>query len=172
MAPEELFVRWVSEVWTVNFCLKFYTFCFYFILYLHVWIRICFGNTNPDPQSSGIRIQYGSGSTTLTVIENLFLLYLRQWSGTLAKERAVRLWFEKVVLLYEGPHLKRGILTIKISWRMQRIRTGLAGFMGTLKTGYRIPEIRRGVRSGRTGWFIFQLKTFSAGKYIFKYVRV
>ena len=33
--------------------------------YLHVWIRIRIVNTDPDPQSSGIRIQYGPGSTTL-----------------------------------------------------------------------------------------------------------
>ena len=39
-------------------------FCLYFILYLHVWIRICIRNTDPDSRSSWIRIQYGPGSTT------------------------------------------------------------------------------------------------------------
>ena len=48
----------------VNLCLKSYTFCLYFILYLHVWIRIRIKNTDPYPQSSWIRIQYGSGSNT------------------------------------------------------------------------------------------------------------
>ena len=40
---------------------------FYYMQYLYVWIwiRICIPNTNPDPQSSWIRIQYGSRSTTL-----------------------------------------------------------------------------------------------------------
>ena len=51
-----------SELWI--FCLKSHIFCFHFILYLHVWIRICIPNTVPDPESSWIRIQYGSGSTT------------------------------------------------------------------------------------------------------------
>ena len=34
------------------FYLQSYTFCLHFILYLHVWIRIRIGNTDPDPQSS------------------------------------------------------------------------------------------------------------------------
>ena len=38
MAPEELFSR--LNFWMVNLCLKSYTFCLYFILYLYVWIRI------------------------------------------------------------------------------------------------------------------------------------
>ena len=32
-----------------------------------MWIRIRIPNTDPDPESSGIRIQYGSGSTTLVL---------------------------------------------------------------------------------------------------------
>ena len=61
MSPEIFFGK--LSVWGTGMilCLKFYTFCLYFILYLHVWIRI--RNKNPDPQSSWIRIQYGSGST-------------------------------------------------------------------------------------------------------------
>ena len=51
----------------MNFFLKSYIFCLYFNLYLHVWIRIRIRNTDadPDPGSSCIRIQSGSGSTTL-----------------------------------------------------------------------------------------------------------
>ena len=33
----------------VNLCLKSYTFCLYFILYLHVWIRIYTKLLNTDP---------------------------------------------------------------------------------------------------------------------------
>ena len=41
-----------------------------------MWIRIRIPNTDPDPESSWIRIQYGSGSTTLvkTVREFVFPL--------------------------------------------------------------------------------------------------
>ena len=43
------------SLWMVNSCPKSYTFCFSFILYFHVWIRIHkaheYGsNTDPDPQ--------------------------------------------------------------------------------------------------------------------------
>ena len=51
----------------VNLFLKSYTFCLYFIPYLHVWIRIRIRNRDPDVPvlSSWIRIKYGSaGSTT------------------------------------------------------------------------------------------------------------
>ena len=60
----------VECLWIVNFYFKSYTFCLYSmyecILYLHAWIRIRIPNTDPDPKSSWIRIQYGSGSTTLS----------------------------------------------------------------------------------------------------------
>ena len=53
MAPDELFSQ--LSLWTVNLCPKSYTFCLYFILYLHVWIQIHkapeYGsNTDPNPQ--------------------------------------------------------------------------------------------------------------------------
>ena len=38
---------------------------FFPILYLHMWIRIRIWNTDPDPESFWIRIQYGSRFTTL-----------------------------------------------------------------------------------------------------------
>ena len=41
------------SLWILNYYLKSYTFWVYFILYLHVWIRI-----HKAPE-------YGSGSTTL-----------------------------------------------------------------------------------------------------------
>ena len=59
MAPEELFIL------NGELSLKSYTFYLYFIRYLHVWIRIHIGHTDPDPQSSRKRNHYGSGSTTL-----------------------------------------------------------------------------------------------------------
>ena len=50
MALQELF----SQVESLNgkFKSKYFTFCLYFILHLHVWIqlRIRIGNTDPDPQ--------------------------------------------------------------------------------------------------------------------------
>ena len=49
--------------------LKSYTFWLNFILYLHVWIRI--RNTDPAPQSSWIRIQYGSGTGSTTLVARM-----------------------------------------------------------------------------------------------------
>ena len=45
-------LSWVFELWIfiLNLLLSFN-------LYLHMWIRICIPNTNPDPESSWIRIQ-------------------------------------------------------------------------------------------------------------------
>ena len=43
--------------WIVNLYLKSHTSCLFFILFLHVWIRICILNTDPYPQSSWIRIR-------------------------------------------------------------------------------------------------------------------
>ena len=63
MSPKEICTK--LSLWIVNFYLKSYIFCFHFTLYLHVWIRIHIPNTDPDPESFWIRIQYGSGSTTL-----------------------------------------------------------------------------------------------------------
>ena len=57
MITEELFSQ--LSLWTVNFNLKSFNF--------HVYIRIHIENTNTDPQSSWIRNQYGSGSTSLLV---------------------------------------------------------------------------------------------------------
>ena len=48
------------SLWKVNICLYSYTFCFYFISYFHLLIRIRIPNKDPDPQRSWIRIQYGS----------------------------------------------------------------------------------------------------------------
>ena len=42
----------------MNLYLKSYIFSLHFVIYLHVWIRI--PNTDPNPGSSWIRIQYGS----------------------------------------------------------------------------------------------------------------
>ena len=68
MTPKEFL-----SLWIVNSYLKSYIFCLYFILYLlvHVYVDAdpdpyLFWNTDPDPQSSWIRIQYGSISTSLT----------------------------------------------------------------------------------------------------------
>ena len=52
MAPEELFSQ--LSLWMVNLCLKYFSFCIYFILYLHVWIRTYRApefesHTGPDP---------------------------------------------------------------------------------------------------------------------------
>ena len=48
-----------SSLWIVNFWLKSYIFCFqfYLILYLYVLIRHHIPNTDPDPESSWIRIR-------------------------------------------------------------------------------------------------------------------
>ena len=61
MSPTEIIIQ--LGLWIVNWLVNLASFVSHFILYLHVWIRI--RNTNPDQGSSGIRIQYGSGSTTL-----------------------------------------------------------------------------------------------------------
>ena len=55
MSPEEIYSQLLVSLWILNLCLKCYTFCLYFILYLNVWIRIHkaseYGsNTDPDPQ--------------------------------------------------------------------------------------------------------------------------
>ena len=62
------------SLWIVNLYLKSYTFYLHFILYLHVWIRIRIWNT--DPESSWIRIQYGSGSTILIIDLDNFRIFL------------------------------------------------------------------------------------------------
>ena len=53
MSPKGIFSQ--LSLWNVNFCLKSYTFCFYFIIFCHVWIRIGFLNTSTDtdPQHCG-----------------------------------------------------------------------------------------------------------------------
>ena len=55
MSPKEIISH--LSLWIVNLYLKSYTFCLYFILYLHVWIRIRIhkapeygSNPNPNPQ--------------------------------------------------------------------------------------------------------------------------
>ena len=55
MSPKEICTK--LNIWIVNFYLKSYIFCFYFTLYIHVWIRIRIPNTDPDPESSWIRIR-------------------------------------------------------------------------------------------------------------------
>ena len=67
MSPKDIFSKLGTGIWIVNLCLtgKSYTDRLYFILlrYLYVWTQNRIGNTDPDPQSFWIRIQYGSGST-------------------------------------------------------------------------------------------------------------
>ena len=60
-------ISWVSEllIYTGTYLKQSDNFCLHFVLYLHVWILIRIQNKNSDPGSSWIRIQYGSGSTTL-----------------------------------------------------------------------------------------------------------
>ena len=55
------------SLWIVNLYLQSYTFLplFYPTVYLRVWIQIRIPNTDPDPESPWIQIQYWSGSTTL-----------------------------------------------------------------------------------------------------------
>ena len=67
--------RTFQQVESLNVCSKSYTFCLYFIIYryLHVWIRICVGNT--DPKSSWMRVQYGSP----TLAERLLFYWNRSW---------------------------------------------------------------------------------------------
>ena len=69
MSPKEIFSQ--LSHWIVILCLKSHTFCLYFILFLHVWIRIFISYMDPDPQSSWIWIQFisgsGLGSTTLNL---------------------------------------------------------------------------------------------------------
>ena len=56
MSLKEIFSE--SSLWIENL------FLFLSYIYLHVLIRIRIQNTDQDPQSSWIRIQYGSGTTT------------------------------------------------------------------------------------------------------------
>ena len=56
MSPLEIFSQ--LSHWIVNLYLKSHTFCLYFILFIHVWIRIRIPNKDPDPQSSWIRIRF------------------------------------------------------------------------------------------------------------------
>ena len=65
------------SLWIVNYCniLISYIFCLHCILYLHVWIRIRIRNMDPDPGSFWIRIQYGSGSTTLVTPTGLTFMW-------------------------------------------------------------------------------------------------
>ena len=64
MSPEEIFSPF--SLWIVNLCLKSYTLCIYFILYLHhvwLWIRIhkapdYVSNTDPFPQYCTIYVFY------------------------------------------------------------------------------------------------------------------
>ena len=53
LEPEDIFSQLSVESLKGGFCLKSFTFCLYFILHLHVWIRI-----HKAPE-------YGSGYTTL-----------------------------------------------------------------------------------------------------------
>ena len=55
MSPKEIFSK--LSHWIVNLFLESDTFFLYFILFLHVWIRIRILNSDPDPQSSWIRIR-------------------------------------------------------------------------------------------------------------------
>ena len=57
------------SVESLNCEFKCYVLCLHFTLYLHVWIRIRIPNMDPDLEGSWIRIQYGSGSTTLIIIK-------------------------------------------------------------------------------------------------------
>ena len=50
MSPLEIFSQLSHLI--VNLYLKSHTFCLYFILFIHVWIRIRIPNKDPDPQSS------------------------------------------------------------------------------------------------------------------------
>ena len=67
LSHKEVFYQ--LSLWIVNYYLKSDIFCLHLILYLHVWIRIRIRipNTDPDPGSLWIRIQYGSWSTTLVL---------------------------------------------------------------------------------------------------------
>ena len=55
MSPKEILVIWVSEMWIYIFNLLPL-----FILNLHAYIWIRIRNTDPDPQSSWIRIRIHS----------------------------------------------------------------------------------------------------------------
>ena len=74
MSYNEIFI--LSSFWVVNLLLKSCTFGSFFIIFLHVWIRIRIRNTgmDPDPQNSWIRIQYGS--TTMPSPHETFLKYM------------------------------------------------------------------------------------------------
>ena len=69
MATGELFSQ--LSLWWFKLCLTSCTFCLYLILYLH------FTCVNPNPQSSWIRIQYGSGSRSTTLADNV--LAVNSW---------------------------------------------------------------------------------------------
>ena len=62
---------YIIELYIYTESLNFisYTFCLYFILNLHVWIRIRIGNMDPDPQSSWIwiRIHNTSQNPNITI---------------------------------------------------------------------------------------------------------
>ena len=59
---KKFLVSWVTELLPISY-LKSYTFCLYFNLFLHVWIRIRNLNTDQDPQSSWIRIHNTAHNT-------------------------------------------------------------------------------------------------------------
>ena len=69
MVAGELFSQ--LSLWWFKLCLTSCTFCLYLILYLH------FTCVNPNPQSSWIRIQYGSGSRSTTLADNV--LAVNSW---------------------------------------------------------------------------------------------
>ena len=68
-------LSWVSELWI--YILNLAPFNLYFIPYLHVWIRVRY--TDPDPESSWIRIQYCvtllPREQSKTVNNDIFLKY-------------------------------------------------------------------------------------------------
>ena len=71
------------SLWIVNFHLKSYTFLptFYPIYTVLVWIRFRIRNTDPDPDSPWIRLQYGSGSTTLVTVCIIFVvIWIREFN--------------------------------------------------------------------------------------------
>ena len=70
MSPKEIFSQ--LSHWILKKFLQSYTFCLYFILFLHVWIRIRILDTDPDQQSSWIRIQYGSGSGSTKLLDLIY----------------------------------------------------------------------------------------------------
>ena len=89
MVPEELFCQ--LSLWMVNFCLQFFNFCFYFILYFHF----------TDPQSSWIRLQYGSGFTTMPHCAHISCIFLPSQKGLTGAEKykisTPRIIFKKIL---------------------------------------------------------------------------